>query len=152
MRKYIAAAVAAGALAVGGAASAQDLGTIISNVLGIGNPTPTYNVPGVPYGAQVYQNQNGQQFYYDQYGRQVIVAGGTQWNIVGYDSQGNPLYGTDAYGTGGSGRFGNYGNNGNNGNYGNYGWGYGNNRYRNDRDGDGVPDAYDRYPDDPRYR
>lgn len=149
MKKYIAMAVAAGALAVGGAASAQDLGTIISNVLGIGNSYPTYNnapavVAGtVPYGTQVYQDQNGRQFYYDQYGRQVIVSGGIQWNIVGYGANGEPLYGTDAYNPGYNGRFGNFGN------YGNYA--YGSNPYLNDRDGDGVPDAYDRYPDDPRY-
>ena len=38
MKKYILSAVAAGGLALGGAASAQDLGPILGSILGYGSP------------------------------------------------------------------------------------------------------------------
>lgn len=140
MKKTIAMAVAAGALALGGAASAQDFGTVIGSLFGFGNPTYTYPNYGpstpavvagtVPYGTQIYSDQYGRQFYYDQYGRQVIVQS-SNYGITGYDAWGRPIYGTTTYGSYGT---------------------YGTYAYSNDRDRDGVPNAYDRWPDDPRYR
>lgn len=161
MKKTILAAMAAGALAVGGAASAQDFGTVLSNIFGFGTPNynhntypsqygyPTYNNRGTPavvagtqpyygnygqygqypqygqsgtYGNQVYVDQYGRQVYIDQYGRQVIVQSNTgTQGITGYDAWGRPVYGTT---------------------YGNRTW---------DRDGDGVADASDRWPNDRRY-
>ena len=48
MKKFILTAVAAGALAAGGAASAQDLGGILSGIFGYGGQ-PTYQTyPGYP--------------------------------------------------------------------------------------------------------
>lgn len=136
MKKTIAMAVAAGALAVGGAASAQDLGTVISNLFGFGQPT--YTVPAVPavpsygdqpavvastvpYGGRVYIDPYGRQVYMDQYGRQIVAQSNT-YGITGYDAFGRPVYGTVG------------------------------NVALNDRDGDGVPNYRDRWPDDPRYR
>lgn len=153
MKKFILSAVAAGALAVGGAASAQDLGTVINSIFGIGTPTYNYGyggstpavVAGTTYGTtpyygqapyygstnQVYVDQYGRQVYIDQYGRQVIVQqqqpnyGGTVYGSgVQYDQWGRPIYGT--YGS--------------------------NSGYRSwDRDGDGVANTSDRWPDDRRY-
>lgn len=169
MRKSIIMAVAAGALAVGGAASAQDLGSVLGSIFGYGNAYPGYGtsqstpavVAGtvpyygnqtpygtpqygstVPYGTTVYQDQYGRRFYYDQYGRQVMLDQPTtqqQYGIVGYDAWGRPVYGTTSTTTYGT--YGTYGSNGNS-------------AYatRNDRDGDGVVNWNDRYPDDPRYR
>lgn len=131
MKKFVASAIAAAALAAGGAASAQDLGSIIANVFGLG--TTTYGTPAVVAtqpGQQIYADQYGRQFYYDQYGRMVYLNSQTQ-QIVGYDSWGRPVYSasTQPY--------------------------YGSNRYdgRNswDRDGDGVADVRDRWPSDSRY-
>jgi hypothetical protein len=153
MKKLIATAVAAGALAAGGAASAQDLGGVIANILGFGQPTynqqygyggygnsyPSYGGGYSNYGGpavvapqtQMYQDQYGRQFYYDQYGRQVYVQTQTQQQqIVGYDQWGRPVYGNSGtYAYGGGSTWGNT-------------W---------DRDGDGVPDSRDRYPNDRRY-
>ena len=130
MKKFIATAVAAGALAAGGAASAQDLGSVLLNILGIGTQTHGYGAPAVvaPQ-AQIYVDQYGRRFYYDQIGRQVYLQdGGSQ--IIGYDSWGRPIYGqARTYG------------------YGNYG-AYGNSW---DRDGDGIANTRDRWPNDPRY-
>lgn len=165
MKKTILAAVAAGALAVGGAASAQDFGTVLGSIFGFGTPTynhntypgqyaypgqygyPTYNSRGTPavvagtqpyygnygqygqygqsgtYGSQVYVDQYGRQVTMDQYGRQVIVQPNTgSYGITGYDAWGRPVYGTTTYG--------------------NRTW---------DRDGDGVADSSDRWPNDRRY-
>lgn len=158
MKKYIAMAVAAGALAVGGAASAQTLGQIF----GFGNPYPTYNhnrgIPAVvagtqpygstvyidqygrqvqstTYGQQVYIDQYGRQVHLDQYGRQVLVQPSTStYGITGYDAWGRPIYGTTTYGTT------------------TYGTPYGTIASLGDRDGDGFRNERDRYPDDPRYR
>jgi len=144
MKKLIVMAAAAGALAVGGAASAQDLGTVLGNILGFG--TQQYNAPAVvagtvPYGSTIAIDQYGRQVYVDQYGRQVLVQPNTNSGyIVGYDAENRPIYGP-AYGTP------SYG-------VGPYGTAtYGNLAYadRRDRDGDGVADRYDRWPEDPRY-
>jgi hypothetical protein len=130
MKKTILAAVAAGALAVGGAAGAQDLGSIISNIFGLGQSVYGNGplVGSVPSGATIYADQYGRQFYYDQYGRPVFVEGGTQ-PIVGYDNQGRALYGGTVF-------------------PGQYGAQSG----LVDRDGDGVADVHDRWPNDSRYR
>lgn len=153
MKKFILTAVAAGALAVGGAASAQDLGGILGSLFGFGTQTyPTYNsgIPAVvagtqPHGATVYTDQYGRQFYYDQYGRQVVVQQQNTYNnpvIVGYDSWGRPVYGQRQYGTT---QYGTpqYGTS----QYGTYA--YGTNSW--DRDGDGIANTRDRWPDDRRY-
>jgi hypothetical protein len=134
MKKFITAAVAAGALAAGGAASAQDFGSIIANIFGFGQPT--YTQPNYGYGtyggpavvapqAQIYADQYGRRFYYDQYGRQVYLNTAPQQQIIGYDSYGRPVYGsTHAY----SGTYNSW-----------------------DRDGDGIANTRDRWPDDRRY-
>ena len=148
MKKFILTAVAAGALAVGGAASAQDLGTVINSIFGIGTPTYNYGYGGstpavvagtTPYYGQtpyygttnqIYADQYGRQFYYDQYGRQVFVQsqsnvyGNNVYGNVQYDQWGRPIYGTYSS------------------NYGYRSW---------DRDGDGVANRQDRWPDDSRY-
>jgi hypothetical protein len=169
MRKSIIMAVAAGALAIGGAASAQDLGSVLGSIFGYGNTTPgystsqpavvagttpyygstpygtygTYGSNTIPEGTTLYADQYGRRFYYDQYGRQVMVdqvqqqQQQQQYGIVGYDQWGRPVYGnTSTYGTYGNGS-----------SYGNYAY-----RTPDDRDGDGVPNWNDRWPDDPRYR
>ena len=154
MKKFILGAVAAGALAVGGAASAQGLGGILDNIFGYGSGNQGYSqsqpavvagtVPhgtqgSVPHGTQLYADQYGRQFYYDQYGRQVFVQTTTTTSshgIVGYDSWGRPVYGTtNVYNNV-------YGSN-------HYG-GYAANRSW-DRDGDGIANTRDRWPDDGRY-
>ncbi len=136
MKKLVVTVLAVGALAVGGAASAQDLGAVLGSILGLGSPTYTYpNAPAVvagsvPYGTQVYTDQYGRQFYYDQYGRQVVVQQQPNPNpIPGYDAWGRPIYGS-----------------------GTYSYGYGQYRPYGDADGDGVANQYDRRPYDPRYR
>jgi hypothetical protein len=129
MKKFIFSAVAAGALAVGGAASAQDVGDVLTNILG------SFGVP--VYGTQqqqsgsVYVDQYGRQVMIDQYGRHVLVQpntvyGNTVYGNTVYDAYGRPVYTTP------------------NGSY-----AYANPR---DRDGDGVRNRLDRWPDDPRYR
>ncbi|MBC5764671.1 hypothetical protein [Ramlibacter albus] len=147
MKKFILTALAAGALAAGTAAQAQDIGSIIGSIFGV----PSYSYGATPATvAQVYTDQYGRRFYYDQYGRQVYMQDQQQQRIVGYDSWGRPVYGsTYGYGTNtqqivGYDSWGRpiYGNSGTYA----YGGAY------SDRDRDGVPDAYDRYPDNPRYR
>jgi hypothetical protein len=147
MKKWIATALAAAALTAGTAAMAQDLGTIIGSIFGLGNGTPAV----VAGSTTVYQDTHGRRFYYDQYGRQVymqdpqqqilgydsygrpIYSQSQQQQIVGYDSYGRPIYGAPprayVYGGGTSGPY-----------------------ARNDRDGDGVVNWQDRWPDDRRYR
>ena len=175
MKKFILTAVAAGALAAGGAASAQDIGSVIGSIFGYGQPQPTYQTyPGYPtysnrgipavvagtqpsntqpygvyganvygnnpyggttYGSQVYVDQYGRQVMIDQYGRQVLVQPNTSsYGITGYDQWGRPIYGTTTYGST---------------TYGTTTYGGGYNSW--DRDGDGVANAQDRWPDDRRY-
>jgi hypothetical protein len=137
MKKYIAMALAAGGLTFGAAASAQTLGTVMGNIFGYGAPsTPAVVAGTVPYGSaaypdaygrQVYIDQYGRQVHLDSYGRQVIVQPSQSYGIIGYETNGQPIYGTIA-----------------SGNY----------AYANpqDRDRDGVINRHDRWPDDPRYR
>ena len=73
MKKFILSAVAAGALAIGSAASAQDLGTVITEIL--------RNTQTQQYG-NVYYDQWGRQVYIDQYGRQVLVNPNVYGNSV----------------------------------------------------------------------
>ena len=160
MKKYLVMAAAAGALAVGGAASAQDLGAILGSVLGYGTPQYGYGTqpqygygtsqPAVVAGAypsQIYVDPNGRQVYVqpnvngasqvylDPDGRQVYVQPNTSnYGVIGYDQWGRPVYGTTTYNTYPQSR--------------NYAY----SDPRGDRDGDGVQNRYDRYPDDPRYR
>ena len=151
MRKLIATAIAAGALAVGTAASAQDFGSILSGIFGLGGPTYSQTQPAVVAGTQqVYVDQYGRRFYYDQYGRAVILQDQQQQQIVGYDQWGRPVYGhaqtqqqivgydqwgRPIYGYSQSNQTPHYA-------YGNRSW---------DRDGDGVANSRDRWPDDRRY-
>ncbi|HET8746028.1 MAG TPA: hypothetical protein VFM98_10510 [Ramlibacter sp.] len=136
MKKLILSTLAAGALAVGGAASAQDLGVvipqIITNVLG----GPAYTQPRTPWSVGVYEDQNGNRFYrdasgythaiaadntyVDRFGRRVYVDPFGRQATIGIERQGRIL---------GAGPV-----------------------TRRDRDGDGVRNDRDRYPDDGRYR
>lgn len=144
MKKLIATALAAGALAAAGTASAQDFGGVIANLLGIATPQYGYTYPQ----QQMYRDQWGRTFYYDQYGRQVY-QNNTGTTIIGYDAWGRPVYNTSQYNSpntysyggqypytyGGQYPYGTY-------SYGGRTW---------DRDGDGVANSRDRWPDDSRY-
>jgi hypothetical protein len=150
MKKLIATAFAAGAMTIGGAASAQDFGSVIADIFGFGTPTYSHSAPAV-VGGQIYADQYGRHFYYDQYGRQVFVQNTQQQQIVGYDSWGRPVYGNatqpqpaqriTGYDSWGRPIYGNAGV-----------YAYGNNNNNWDRDGDGVANHRDRWPDDARYR
>lgn len=180
MKKFIVSVMAAGALAAGGAASAQDilggLGSVLPQILGnigLGGVAPQYGYPqGTTYesggryiyvepgsGRHVVLDQHGT--YIDQYGRRVRAG-----NLGGVLSQGN--IGTTPYGTLPDGRD-------------TGGWVVnvgpdGRPIYTDqnghpiagaprpptsaevsqatnlDRDGDGVLNIFDRYPDDSRFR
>ena len=142
MKKFILSAATAGALALGGAASAQSPSAVVNNIFGYGTPTYSYGpaIPAIVAGTQpyysapsasqpyntVYVDQYGRQVYVDQTGRHVIVQSTTTTrSITGYDAWGRPIYGT-THG------------------------GYASNRHW-DRDGDGVADAQDRWPDNRFY-
>lgn len=151
MKKWILSTVAAGALAVGGAASAQDLGSVINSVIGSVFGTQQSN-----YGTNTYYtDQYGRQVYIDQYGRHVVVTQypsttypsatypATVYGAVTTDAWGRPVY-TQPYSYGqqypqdrayGYGSYGTYA-------YGGSTW---------DRDGDGISNSRDRWPDDRRY-
>jgi hypothetical protein len=196
MRKFIYSAVAAGALAFGGAASAQD---IIGNVLGsiLGNVGTTGAAPAVvapgsyPYGT-VYTDQYGRRVQVDQYGRHVVIDNnvygnnvygtqGSHGGRVAYDQYGRSIaldqFGTyrDSYGR--RIQVDAYGRQVLLDQYGSYRDQHGRTVYlgangqpqyveqngqlmayssttvarRGDRDGDGVRNRVDRYPDDPRW-
>lgn len=85
MKKFILSAVAVGALAVGGAASAQDLGGVIGSIFGFGTPPATVQ-PG-----SIYIDQYGRQVAVDQFGRHRLLQSAV--GIVGYDAWGRPVYG-----------------------------------------------------------
>lgn len=131
MKKILAAtAIAAGALGAAGTASAQDIGSVISNILGIAGVTQ--QAPN-----SYYVDQYGRQVYVDQYGRHLLVQNNTYGSvIVGYDQWGRPVYGNNSYSYSAP----------------VYSWGqYAQNRSW-DYDGDGVSNSRDRWPTDPRYR
>jgi len=161
MKKSLLAAVAAGALAVGGAASAQDFGGILSNIFGYGSPTYNHNTyPSYPYstyggtysrgtpavvaGTQPYGTYGqygnygtqpyGGTVYVDQYGRQVQVD---QYGRQVYVQPNTNTYGITGYDAWGRPVYGTTA-----GGYNNRSW---------DSDGDGVADANDRWPNDRRY-
>jgi hypothetical protein len=156
MKKWILSTVAAGALAVGGAASAQDLGSVINSVIGsVFGTQQSYS-----YGTNTYYtDQYGRTIYVDQYGRHLIAQPNAG---VTYDQWGRPVYNSQVYQgqvyqgqvyNGGYGSYGYstapqypaYGTYGS----GNYAYGYGTNSW--DRDGDGISNSRDRWPDDRRY-
>lgn len=122
MKKFILAATAVAALGIGGAASAQNLGDVLANVLGYGNPV--YNT--APYGTTVHTDRQGRTYYVDQNGRRVFLQSSP---VAGYDRWGRPLYG---------GRYGWRG-------------GRTDNSTPDDIDGDGVANINDRNPGDSRY-
>lgn len=138
MKKLIFSVVAAGALAIGGVASAQDLSAVLGSIFGV-SPSPYGGIPAVvagaqPYGSTVYVDPYGRQVYVDQYGRQVQV----QPNPYGTSVYGNVVIGYDAYGRPVYGSSSNYA--------------YNDRRfYYRDRDGDGVANVSDRWPDNPNF-
>ena len=135
MNKTLATALAAGALTFGGAASAQNIGDTVLNILGFGAPTyQTYTTPAVVAGT-TYRDSVGRTFYYDQHGRQVYVEQHAP-QLVGYDAWGRPVYTPPAATFGTTPSYPGYAYNRNN-------WDY---------DGDGVANNRDRWPGDPRYR
>jgi hypothetical protein len=140
MKKFIATTIAAAGLAIGGAASAQDLGNVIGTILNLaigGDVTQP--------STQVYADAYGRHFYYDQYGRQVYIQNINRYgSITGYDAWGRPIYGGATYGNVYP-------------SYGTYGYSYPSTQYSYntrswDYDGDGVSNTRDRWPNDPRYR
>ena len=173
MRKYIATAIAAGALAIGGAASAQDFGSILSNIFGFGTSSQSSSGTPAVVAGTVYQDQYGRRFYYDQYGQQVYLQDSQQQQIVGYDSWGRPIYGTQnsqtqqimGYDSWGRPIYGTHGTQQQQqqivgydswgrpiyGNSGSYAYGTQPRTSTWDRDGDGIPNSRDRWPDDSRY-
>lgn len=145
MKKFILATAAAGALAFAGAASAQYYGGY--GYPGYSAPIPAvvagaqpygaygnhnnYPYPQGSYGGQVHVDPYGRQVMVDPYGRQVLVQPNTgNHGVIGYDQWGRPVYGTTTYST--------------------TTYGYAGRTW--DRDGDGVADAQDRWPNDRRYR
>lgn len=128
MKKFLLSAAAAGALAFGGAASAQDLGRILSDVLSnIGQPA--YNqgygsvpAPGAPEAQGRVFSEGGRWIHEDQYGRRSVIPGEVVFGLEG------PMY-RDAWGN----------------------WVHVGSGSPYDRDGDGVADSRDRYPTDRRY-
>jgi hypothetical protein len=142
MRKFILSAVAVGALAIAGGAQADvidSVGNTISRIFGIPyDPGPTAAVPIVngiytdAYGRRFQVDAAGRQIpldqfgsYRDQWGRTVYLGANNQPIYIEQDGQ-LLAYGSVAgtYALGPS----------------------------YDRDGDGVANQYDRFPDDPRYR
>ena len=86
MRKSILTAVALGALAFGGAASAQSLGSVIGDaihdIFGIGQPSPN----------STYVDQYGRRVYVDAYGRHIVQPSPNVYGGVAYDAWGRPVY------------------------------------------------------------
>lgn len=129
MKKTLLSAMAAGALAFGGAASAQDLGRVLGDILSnIGNQSQYYGhgsspPPGSPdAGEGRVFSEGGRWIYEDQFGRRSVIPG-----EVVFGPQG-PMY-RDAWGN----------------------WVHVASGSAYDRDGDGVADTSDRYPTDRRY-
>lgn len=137
MKKFIAVAMAVGTIAFAGVARADvidNVGNAISNLFGVPyDPSPTGAVPGSIYTAQNghrYQvGPDGRSIPLDQYGSYRDAQG----RIVYLGADRRPLYVEQ------------------NGVLVPYNSGYAMDRPY-DRDGDGVDNRYDRYPDDPRYR
>ncbi|GAB3650750.1 hypothetical protein [Ramlibacter alkalitolerans] len=166
MKKLIVSIAAAGALAAGGAASAQGLEGVLPQVLtnilgnvGVGGTVGEGQVVGYPPGlpansgmlpnGTVFRQDDGELVYMDPAGRQLRLSVPSNDSAVAgrygrYGSYIDP-YGRRVY-YGADGRPAYVEQNG-------QVIGYGNSvARRNDRDGDGVANRVDRYPDDPRYR
>lgn len=137
MKKFILSVIAAGAMAVGGSAQADvidSVGNAISRIFGIpyvAAPGPVPIVNGVytdAYGRRFQVDAAGRHIPLDQYGSYRDPWGRTVYlganNQPIYIEQNGQLIPYDTYAMGAS----------------------------FDRDGDGVTNQYDRYPDDSRYR
>lgn len=146
MKRWMLSVVAAAALAAGGAASAQDvLGTVLPQILGnigLGNGIGRPGIVNPDGNGSVYVDPVGRRYQYDQYGRltgaeqlEVVVdKEGRRWAV---DSEGRHTLIGQGYG----------------GVAGLDNRAFSNRAFGNrDRDRDGIPDAYDRYPYDPRFR
>lgn len=122
MKKLILSVVTVGAMAVGGAASAQDiLGSVLPQILselGAGRVyvDPYQNGPDLSGGS--YTDAVGRKVYLDKDGHPSYVEQGGA--LIPYSAAGN-VAAVNA-------------------------------PRRGDRDGDGIPNRWDRYPDDPRFR
>jgi hypothetical protein len=138
MKKVILAAVAVGALVVGGVARADvidSVGNTISRLFGVPyDPNPSGAVPG-----SIYIGADGHRYQVDAAGRSIPIdqfgSYRDAWGRTVYlGANGQPMYVEQ------NGAIVPYG-----------GRAYaGDAPY--DRDRDGVTNRYDRYPDDPRYR
>lgn len=138
MKRFIVAALAVGTFAVAGVARADvidSVGNAISDLFGVPyDPNPGGAVPG-----SIYTGSDGHHYQVDAAGRSILLDPYGSYRdahgrTVYLGGDGRPLYverngvlvpydgGAYAMGT------------------------------PYDRDGDGVNDRYDRYPDDPRYR
>ena len=95
MKKFILSALAAGALAAGSAASAQDLRSMFPGVFG---EQPPAVAGAYPYGS-VYIDRYGRQVFVDQYGRHVLQSNGNVYGSTGYDAWGRPIYNNPYGGT-----------------------------------------------------
>ncbi len=135
MKKSILGAATLAALAFAGTAAAQVVtygAPYHGQPYAYSTPPQRAIVAGTqPYYQQQYNttyvDQYGRQVHVDQYGRHVIVQPNTgNYGITGYDAWGRPVYGNT---------WGNYAQNGTVG----------------DRDGDGVPNVRDRWPDNRAY-
>jgi hypothetical protein len=178
MRKFILSAVTVGALALAGAAQAQDIfdgiGNAIGQIFGVG-PTSSPGIPAVvaqgtyppgtvytdPYGRRVLVEPSGRQVLLDPNGvysapqntglagRIVTDPYGRQYALGQYGSYMDPVGRRVYHGPDGRPAYVEQ-----NGQLYSYASVFGNNvAYGSvwDRDGDGVANASDRYPDDPRY-
>ena len=83
MKKFVFSALAAGALAFGGAASAQDLGSIVANVLALGNG-PAYSNGNVV-------TRQCSSSYIDMYNRPVCVDGAGRHIVMQSNDTGGPV-------------------------------------------------------------
>jgi hypothetical protein len=137
MKKFIVAAMAVGTIAVAGVARADvidSVGNAISNLFGVPyDPSPYGAVPG-----SIYTGSDGHRYQVDAAGRSIPLDQygsyrDDQGRIVYLGADRRPLYVEQ------------------NGVLVPYNGGYAMDRPY-DRDGDGVNNRYDRYPDDPRYR
>ena len=127
MKNFILVGVAAAALAVGATAFAQEH-VIPGSIGGMMEIPPAAQTN--PDGGRIQTLPSGRTIIVDPSGREIAPGG-----IIGYDLWGRPIMGSSVY-------------------PGDYAYS-GNTPYarsRRDRDGDGVPNRMDRYPDDPRYR
>jgi hypothetical protein len=166
MKKLIVSVLTVGALAAGGAASAQDvlggLGNVLPQILGnvglgnlgLGNVYP--DVPGRVYNGQVGQPLPGSVVLDDRGRPKVIAASGYEAMPGGsvVDSADGGQVTLDAWGTYID-RFGRRIQVDKTGYHMPITGGpivAQQRQYERDRDRDGVPDAYDRYPRDRRYR